>query len=332
MSFLETNTVRRPTANQYAKHLEELKAWMAQAGVDADDTQKLDLLLLEYLEHLYFLGFNHSQGDYLLSALRYHDGGLNNRKLPRAHRAMQGFQRLAPGSSRAPLPYVAALAMAGCALASGCWEFALMLLLQFCCYLRPAELLSLTACQVIDPVRGSQTSHWALLLAPQEEKRSSKTNAFDESVLIDWLDLPALGRGLAWARRGKTARMSMWPYNQQQYNALFVRFAEMSGVSCLAPHPYSLRHGGASFDALHKRRTLGEIRLRGRWRTDSSVARYNKHARVLKEVERLPLSTRVYGEQIGRRINEYLDRVIVAPTPPLLQQRHLAAKRVSRKA
>ena len=327
LSFLELNTVRRATANQYTKHLEDFKTWLRQAQVKADTPNVLDLLLMEYMEHLYFLGYNHSQGDSLLAALRYHDDCLNNRTLPRVHRSMLGFRRLAPGTSRAPLPYVAVLAMAGCAMASGCKEFATMLLVQFCGYLRPSELVTLTACQVIAPVLGSQTAHWALLLAPQEEKRSSKTNAFDESVLLDWSDLPALGRGLARFRRGKSGRTPLWTLSQPDYTKQFVRFAEMSGVSCLAPHPYAVRHGGASFDALHKRRTLGEIRLRGRWRTDSSVARYNKHARVLKEVERLPLNVRRYGSSIGKYLNEYLDGVRPVPGFSILQRGLLERKR-----
>ena len=50
---------------------------------------------------------------------------------------------------------------------------------------------------------------------------------------------------------------------------------------------YSLRHGGASDDFLTKRRTLPEIKHRGRWRADSSVRRYTKIARALKELEKM---------------------------------------------
>ena len=82
------------------------------------------------------------------------------------------------------------------------------------------------------------------------------------------------------------------------------RMLTLSGVSVLEPHPYALRHGGASTDVLLKRRDLQEVKSRGRWRTDSSVRRYNKHARILREVARLPDESRAYGEQIAQRLDD----------------------------
>ena len=43
--------------------------------------------------------------------------------------------------------------------------------------------------------------------------------------------------------------------------------------------PYSLRHGGASHDAVTGHRNLAQIKARGRWRVDCTVQRYKwKHA------------------------------------------------------
>ncbi len=44
--------------------------------------------------------------------------------------------------------------------------------------------------------------------------------------------------------------------------------------------PYSLRHAGASKDALCKIRTLREIQKRGRWRAHRSITRYEQGGRV----------------------------------------------------
>eukprot|EP00972_Heterocapsa_arctica_P048005 7080248-Heterocapsa_arctica.AAC.1 len=43
---------------------------------------------------------------------------------------------------------------------------------------------------------------------------------------------------------------------------------------------YSFRHGGASHDALNHVRTLEQIKQRGRWKSDKSLARYTKPARA----------------------------------------------------
>ena len=80
---------------------------------------------------------------------------------------------------------------------------------------------------------------------------------------------------------------------------------------------YSLRHGGASDDFLTKRRTLPEIKHRGRWRADSSVRRYTKSARALKELEKMPkdsLSLAMLLEQdLGLYFNQPSRVPLVSP-------------------
>ena len=115
----------------------------------------------------------------------------------------------------------------------------------------------------------------------------------------------------------------VWPFDHKRFNQLFIKFSEMSGVDIVTPHPYSLRHGGASHDALHQRRPLQEIKSRGRWMADESVRRYNKHARVLKEVTRLSEETRSYGMWAMDHMNDLLDNRIVAKKPPTFHSKRL---------
>ena len=49
-------------------------------------------------------------------------------------------------------------------------------------------------------------------------------------------------------------------------------------TGCIGIVPYSFRHGGASHDALNHVRTPEQIKLRGRWKSDSSLQRYTKPA------------------------------------------------------
>ncbi|OLP82160.1 Homogentisate 1,2-dioxygenase [Symbiodinium microadriaticum] len=48
------------------------------------------------------------------------------------------------------------------------------------------------------------------------------------------------------------------------------------------------RHAGPSHDRLRQYRSLTEIKLRGRWESDKSVKRYEAHARVNQEFQKLP--------------------------------------------
>ena len=70
---------------------------------------------------------------------------------------------------------------------------------------------------------------------------------------------------------------------------------------CVVRH--ILRHSGASNDAFHKRRLLPEIQKSGRWQAKKSVARYEKHALLLKRWEQAPPNRRA---RIRRRSQEFL--------------------------
>eukprot|EP00974_Lingulodinium_polyedra_P015541 1505344-Lingulodinium_polyedra.AAC.1 len=50
---------------------------------------------------------------------------------------------------------------------------------------------------------------------------------------------------------------------------------------------YQLRHGGPSHDRLHDLRTRGAVKDRGRWASDSSLRRYEAHARVQQVMQKL---------------------------------------------
>ena len=51
---------------------------------------------------------------------------------------------------------------------------------------------------------------------------------------------------------------------------------------------YQLRHSGPSHDRFYKLRPLSEVKQRGRWQADSSVRRYEAHARLNQEFNDLP--------------------------------------------
>ena len=104
--------------------------------------------------------------------------------------------------------WVAVAPMMGTAMVARDEEFAVMLAVQHVACLRPSELCTSTAGQVIWPLRRSGTPSWALLLAPlgsQEDLKASKTAGFDESILLDGKLSVALGKALARYTAGKAS-------------------------------------------------------------------------------------------------------------------------------
>ena len=195
----------------------------------------------------------------------------------------------------------------GVAVASRDEEFAVMLVIQYVAYLRPSELCNLTAGQVIRPLKESGASRRALLLAPKEELKTSKTGECDESVLLDGHLSIAIGKVLTRYTAGKAATTPLWSRSQAKYAVAFAKWAETSGVHVITTHPYSVRHGGPSSDALWRTRSLVEIPNRGRWRSEKSVRRCEKHARLLEETLKLSTATRKYGQLVICRMPQLLE-------------------------
>ena len=74
-----------------------------------------------------------------MAAIKFVGWIQNFSDLTRVARALKGYRRLAPSMSRGPLPWVAAAAMMGVAIAAKDDEFAVMLVIQYVAYLRPSE-------------------------------------------------------------------------------------------------------------------------------------------------------------------------------------------------
>lgn len=110
LTLLEVSTVRRPTAQLYAQLRAKFDEWLAPAARDRLTLPDLDLRLTLFLGEAFFEGRNHYFGDSLVAALIFWDDRLaaaGKSALPWTTRALRGFKKLAPGLSRAPLPWVA---------------------------------------------------------------------------------------------------------------------------------------------------------------------------------------------------------------------------------
>ncbi len=83
---------------------------------------------------------------------------------------------------------------------------------------------------------------------------------------------------------------------------------------------YMLRHGGARADFLLRRRSLSDIKLRGRWTSDASLRRYQKSAVAQCEVLKMSAGARSAARTAEKDLAKVLDspdfarRVIAALT------------------
>ena len=79
---------------------------------------------------------------------------------------------------------------------------------------------------------------------------------------------------------------------------------------------YGLRHCGPSADRAENRRSLVEVKKRGRWAADSYVRRYEKAGRLRQAVERTRARSWTFCQLAANNIQAYLADPRLVPPPP----------------
>ena len=284
-SLLEQQAVQEQTRRQYR---DELRRWLTFSrfeDLNRVSNEAIDESLVRFFERDFFLGEQAHRGAKVLAALMHAEprfGRRGDRRVPRAWRALKGWRRLAPGRSRRPEPLCFWAGMANEMVKKGESRMALFLLLSVSTYLRPSSMLALGPDSFLAP--GGPQGFWSLLAHPAERGVPDKIGEFDHSMLLDsaWLQfISPLLRSLA----AQTGQRSVWGFTYWDYLKVFNASAASLGVRAV---PYQTRHSGASIDRESRVRTLGEVKQRGGWKADSSVMRYDKHARLRHSELRYP--------------------------------------------
>ena len=219
-----------------------------------------------------------------------------------------------------PLPWVAVLCIVGAILWLDAREEAFAILLTFLCYLRPVDLFNLRRSSLV-PLASAVTGmghHWALFLAPMEvTDRPNKSGEFDESVRMDIDGFGWMG-DIFLELRGDGSHEPVRSYLSVHLTSMLKDAAALSAVAHLHPQLYSLRHGGASRDALSQRRPLSEIKNRGRWASDQTVRRYEKALLAQREANRLSHASDAYGTWVAKHLRELFTHETPAKPPASL--------------
>ncbi|CAE7463997.1 unnamed protein product [Symbiodinium sp. CCMP2592] len=234
----------------------------------------------QVLEDLFDEGEELSQGQYLIAAIQFYQPHLRGSRggLDLAKQTLAGWRRLDPPKSRLPLPWEVACLMAMEAVTRNMIEVALYILLAFVTYLRPGEVARLLVGGLVPPI-GVVTA-WSLILHPLEQGTPSKTGEFDETVLFDLSEIVWIAeqtfRLLKVGHRGTSE--PLFSVDLETVRSFMQSVGSRYGMEAAVgdPHPYRLRHGGPSRDILLGLRNLQEVQKRGRWRSFSSVRRYEK--------------------------------------------------------
>ena len=183
-------------------------------------------------------------------------------------------------------------------------------------YLRPGEMIGAAVLDLGLPIVCTQKGleFHTLTIAPYDGGRSSKTQTFDDTVVVDepvWL-----GPVLEHISRGKPADSPLFQLTMPEFQSQWAQACKLLGIKA---HPDQIRHSGASSDTLSKRRTARQVGARGRWSTLKSQQRYSKGGALQKAWKRVPLETRQWCTLQSQHIQSILSTGRVVGPPPVVR-------------
>ena len=188
-------------------------------------------------------------------------------------------------------------------------RMAVWVMLAHYCYLRPSECQAIRHDDLVAPSSAVSTC-WTVVVAPSVVGRPTKTGTVDETVRMDMDDMAWLGPVLAKLKEHTAPGQSVWDFT---YPMLTAELREISALLGIDIVPYQLRHSGPSWDATQQRRTLEQIQKRGRWKTFSSVCRYEKGGRSLQSFQELDVDVRGYCETAVALLSDVMLGKVAAP-------------------
>ena len=295
ITALQADRIKPPTQLLYLRSLHLLLAFLRMASLPTYSSDVWDQLLPEFLEYAFDVGVHRTTAAKAVSGLLWACPNLKQNRavaFPATSAALVGWAKREPSLSRPPLPRAAMIAIVMWLVRNKHKLHAVAVLLMFEGYLRSAELLSLRAFQIVPPVRNQGPQFVAVLAVAQELQEVSKTGESDISISLDLQRQASLGRVLLTIVRHLSPMQKVWPFEYDELSRVFRAAASAQSVAILKPTLHSLRHGGASHDRWVGARSLLDVQSRGAWKQMSSVKRYDKHARLTRQLNVLEPAVR----------------------------------------
>jgi len=294
VGYLGQRTISSSTRRQYSDGVTRFLAFAKAKHLGVEDLTAVDIALERFFDSMYLEGYGPAVGRNALYGWIFFRTSLDSRQkhlFPRASRALKGWVKCAPQQVRDPLPYGVVCLIVQYFLRCGHTLAAAACLWQFDTYFRPSEVISLNSADIVPPApaAGRLYRHrWTVLVGNQIRRVRTKTRVVDGSIELGGSVRPYMRDIAAELARISAPNSRVFAeLSLNDYEGLFRRAAKALNIMQLGVCPHALRHGGASHDAFSKARTLTEIRKRGQWRAFESVARYEKHGKIMRQMSLL---------------------------------------------
>ena len=334
-TLLQKRAVGSTTLRDYKKKYGELLEFACRQGLKLDslDDETTDSVIADFCDELYLNGCQNDAGYKLISAWKYFHPEYNRgggMRLPLTTQCMKGWKKAAPSRSRVPLPLEWCFGLLACLLTTEAEQAAILLMLIFDTYARPGELSELQWEDVVPPVASRESSflrHVTLVIKPQERGCLTKGGEMDDSLGLAEHDFPGLGTKLLLLRALRRRGQKIFTLKPGEFRKQFVKATVQLNLQGHALTSYQARHGGASRDALLRRREWSAIKKRGRWKTDTAMKRYEKHGRLQQLLAHTPAATLSWCQEAADSVKAWLlgEPFRVAPPPTASSQSRCSA-------
>ena len=133
-----------------------------------------------------------------------------------------------------------------------------------------------------------------------EDRREERINYYTSPI----------SQPLAHSLDSAAAEREAMGFSLPEMRSVFNKIATMLHLDKWRPVLYMGRHSGASLDRLTEAISLQEVQKRGRWRTETSVRRYEKRALVQEVYLSLPHHVRQQAHRCEAEIERFLLRLV----------------------
>lgn len=257
------------TLQLYRKALNSFLLYLVANGISLPRrAEMIDETAAECLNDMFQNGDSLTNAGYLLSALK--------RFVPQVSRSLfisrqyyNNWRREVVPTRAVPFTWELLHAMSAASLKTGRGDMALILLLGFICFLRPAELLSL---RVAD-VRSFPSGH--VIVRLDATKTSVRKQAAESVHTCDFVFARAVSSLLS----GRDGSEPIFRGSASSFRTEFARLLSLFEVQNKGFSPYSLRRGGATA-FFNKCGSLDMTMLRGRWQDPKTTRIYLDDARA----------------------------------------------------
>lgn len=304
-SHLLTHAVSDQSNKDYSKALREFLDNVKRSGLRLKTAEDWDWALVKELDMMcYGERVSYYRGNNLLNGF-LHSFPEFRLKIPRARRALKTWGRLTFSQEGQPISRGVIFLLAGNLFKRGRLLEGIVTLLSFDSYLREQDWERLRVGDV-NFESDRVDARVALVLGPRSRGETKKTGS-DQGVEVEDL---FVRRSLYHMCVGRPATELVFPFDQSHFRREWARSRRYEDCLDATGSPHSIRHSRPSEEARDKTRSLEEIRRRGRWRHEKSVARYSKEYCLVRHLASLKPGVRVKSEEILKAPLKYFKSCI----------------------